>query len=549
MCANQIKKAHLTFFLFLTATIGFLLIFLPGCEESAKIEEPNLPKKIADPYATVGSLAEVVGFYPISVKGIGLVMLPDEIGSAECPPNVREYLKQYILTRTPGKTSVNAESLINSKKTAVVMVEGRIPAAAVAGDIFELKVSALPNTQTTSLSGGKLFTTDMHIVLPAAMNVGASKAMAVGVGPVFINKIETAETDLKTGYVLAGGKVIQSQKIVLNLSVPSFKTTGLIRNRINERFGDGVANAVSDSVIYLTVPDEFRRRKEKFVVLVGSLYIAPNPLSQGRQIDEQIKNLQFQADKSSAEFSLEAIGKSSLGSLEKLLSLPDESVRFSAARCVLNIGNSDHGLKVLREIAQDKNSAYRIEAVKAVGDAAKRKDVIALMSRMVNDDDFEIRFVAYKYLRDLDNITISRTVIAGSFYVDEIYQTASKVIFAARNSTPRIALFGSPISCGQDVFIESADGRIIINVQKDDKYMSVMRKNPGTGELIGPLKCRYDVGDLVRTLGAPLVADKQKRQRPGLEVPYSDIIALLEIMCHKGAIEAEFITSELPSEF
>ena len=85
MCATQIKKTRSTFFLFLTATIGFLLIFLLGCEESAKIEEPNLPEKTADPYTTVGSLAEVVDFYPISVKGIGLVMLPDETGSAECP--------------------------------------------------------------------------------------------------------------------------------------------------------------------------------------------------------------------------------------------------------------------------------------------------------------------------------------------------------------------------------------------------------------------------------------------------------------------------------
>ena len=216
---------------------------------------------------------------------------------------------------------------------------------------------------------------------------------------------------------------------------------------------------------------------------------------------------------------------------------------------MLNIRNGGRGLKTLRDIAQDKNSAYRIEAIDAVGTAAGRKDVIALMSRLIHDDDFEIRFVAYKYLRKFDNITISRTVIAQAFYVEEIYQTSNKVIFASRSSMPRIALFGSPINGAEDVFIESDDGRIIINAQKNDKYMSVMRKDPGSGKLIGPLKCRYDIADLVRTLGAPLVADKEKNRRPGLQVPYDDIISLLKKMCQKGAVDADFITSDLPSAF
>ena len=549
MWTDQIDIRRSNFFPFLVIIIGLLAVFLPGCEESVKIEEPNQPKQNLDPYATVGSLSGVIAFRPISVKGIGLVMLPSETGSSECPPYVREYLKQYILSRTLGKTPLSAEGLINSKKTAVVMVEGLIPAGAMDGDIFDVKVTSLPNTQTTSLSGGKLFTTDMHIVVPSAPDIGTSKAMAVTAGTVFVDKIDTIDADLNTGYILAGGKVIQPQKIVLALFEPSYKIMGLIRNRINERFGGEVANAVSDSVIYLSVPNAFRQQKEKFITLVNALYLAPNTLSQEEQIDKQIENLRLQVDKRQAEISLEAIGKSSLSKLERLLSSSEAGIRLSAAKCMLNIGGGKGELNVLRDIAQDKDSAYRIEAINAVGTAAKRKDVVALMSRLLQDDNFEIRFAAYKYLREFDNIMISRTIIAGDFYVEEVYQTTKKVIFASRSSTPRIALFGSPINCQEDVFIESDDGRIIINAQKDDKYMSVMRKNPVTGELIGPLKCRYEVGDLVRTLGAPLVVDKQKNQRPGLEIPYSDILVILKKMCQKGVIKADFIISDLPSAF
>ena len=549
MCTDRTKKRGSNLFLLLAVIVGLMGVFLPGCKESVKIEEPQAEQTL-DPYVTVGSLVEIVAFRPISVKGIGLVMLPSETGSAECPPDVREYLTQYILTRTPSKTPLNATELINSKKTAVVLVEGQIPAGALLGDIFDAKVRSLPNTQTISLSGGRLYTTDMHLVIPSMPNIGASKTMAVTAGAVFIDKISDAGADLNTGYILAGGKVTQSQKIKLILSEPSYKMVGLIRNRINERFGSDIANAVSDRIIYLSVPDAVMLQKEKFLNLVKALYLAPNALSQGQQIDKDIENLRLQADKRPAEISLEAIGKSSLGKLEKLLSSSEAGVRLSAARCMLNIGGGNRELKVLRKIAQDKDSAYRIEAIDAVGTAAKRKDVVALMSRLIHNDDFEIRFAAYKYLREFDNIVISRTIIAKDFYIEEVYQTTKNVIFASRNSTPRIVLFGSPIYCQKDVFIESDDGRIIINAREDDKYMSVMRKDLDTGDLIGPLKCRYEVGDLVRTLGAPLVvAEEQKKQRPGLEIPYSDIIVLLKKMCQKGAIEADLITSNLPSTF
>ena len=549
MWAYKLKKTRQNSLLPLLIAVVLLSAVLSGCQEAVEIEEPDQVGQTFDPYVNIGSLVDVVNFNPVSVKGIGLVMLPDETGSAECPPDVRSYLKQYILTHISGETSVSAETLINSKKTAVVMVEGRVPAGAVLTDVFDVKITSLPNTQTTSLAGGRLFSTDMHMVIPSKLGVGTSKARAVAAGPVFIDKISTVEVNFNSGYVLAGGKVIQAQEVALALFKPDYRTIGLIRNRINERFGGDVANAISDGVIYLSVPEAFREQREKFIALVRALYIAPNALSQSQQIDRQIEKLHSQENKYPAEIVLEAIGKSSLDKLKELLSSSDANVRLSAARCMLNIGDGRSALKILREIALDKNSADRIEAIAAVATAADSKDVIALMSRLIHDDDFEIKFAAYEYIRNFDNIAISRTVIADAFYVEEIYQTGDKVILVSRNSMSRIALFGSPINCQGGIFIESDDGRIIINAQKEDKYISVMRKYPRTGSLIGPLKCRRDVSDLIRTLGASLVAEKQKRERPGLEIPYSDIIAILKKMCQRGAINAEFVMSELPSTF
>jgi flagellar basal body P-ring protein FlgI len=100
---------------------------------------------------TIGDLAEIVAFNPIPVKGIGIVVGLAGTGSAECPPAVRDYLRQYIITQVGDKQLINPDRMINSTDTAVVIVEGYIPAGAVQQQPFDISVKALANTQTTGL--------------------------------------------------------------------------------------------------------------------------------------------------------------------------------------------------------------------------------------------------------------------------------------------------------------------------------------------------------------------------------------------------------------
>ena len=53
----------------------------------------------------------------------------NKTGSTECPPEIREYLEQYILKQLEEKTDVG--KFIDSRNTAVVRVRGLMPAAAV----------------------------------------------------------------------------------------------------------------------------------------------------------------------------------------------------------------------------------------------------------------------------------------------------------------------------------------------------------------------------------------------------------------------------------
>jgi hypothetical protein len=96
------------------------------------------------------------------------------------------------------------------------------------------------------------------------------------------------------------------------------------------------------------------------------------------------------------------------------------------------------------------------------------------------------------------------------------------------------------MDCEKGLYIESDDGGIIINSQPTDDRISVLRKHPITGGLMGPLKCSTRVADIIKLLGDP-PTPKDDKTRPGLGVPYAEIIQLLKNMANKNAVNAAFV--------
>jgi hypothetical protein len=460
-------------------------------------------------------LAEVFSFDTIGVEGYALVGGLNGTGSAECPPQIRAHLRQYILQQLP-QDRIDIDKLIGSRDTAVVLVQGLMPAAVSKNQYFDVKVVALPGTQTASLEDGWLY----GVALRAAGSFGlTTKVLATAGGPVFIDTIDTSGTNKRAGYILAGGTVLDRYKISLALRRPDYRTASLIRNRLNERFGEGTAKALSPSHIELKVPAEYGEQKQRFISIVKATYL-------------------------SSEIALEVIGNKSLRNLAALLNSSDEEVRLRAARCMLNLG-SNKGLKTLRQIASDRKSFYRVEALEAITAGAGRNNAAAISRKLLRDEDFAIRLAAYEQLRKLDDIAITQRLIARDFYLEQIAQTKHKAIFVSRSGQPRIVLFGAPIYCRDNVFVQSADGNITINAPAGQEYISIIRKHPKRPNVIVQLKSSFELGDIIRTLcEEPL--EKTDQGRRGLSVSYAEGIALLKQMCEKGAVQAEFRAGPLP---
>ncbi len=519
--------------------VGALVHLGGGCGEVGGGRSRSLVREV-ELGPTIGSLGQVLSTPLVAVEGYGLVGGLKGAGSAECPTRVRAYLARYIATQLP-QQRIDVARLIASPDTAVVRVEGLMPGIASTGRSFDVRVTALSGTQTTSLDGGWLYRAEL---LPAGRFVMGAKVAGTAAGPVFIDKIDKPAQDLRTGYVPGGGRVAGELSVNLMLRDPDYRLTGLIRDLLNERFGEGTARAVMAGRIELRVPTRYRRQHEKFFAMVAAMYLGRTQELVAERINSFVRKLAVSDDKYAAEIALETIGSASLNKLQILLNSSRQDVRLHAARCMLNLG-SDKGLGALYNIAVDSRSTHRIEAMEAIGLSARREDAAALLRKLLRDKDFEIALAACDQLRRLGDASVKREFVGRSFYLDQVSQAAQKVVYVCRSGEPRIVLFGSPLYCRQNIFVESTDRAVIINAPAGRPYVSLIRRQARRPGETTRRQSSFELADIIRKLCEEPVSTGDIAGG-GLGVSYSDCVSLLRQMCDNGAVGARFMAGPMP---
>jgi hypothetical protein len=524
-------------------TTALLLIvnFLFGCDPQFGTSGGSSLTSTTDLGPTIGSVAEVVIPEAVLLEGYGLVGELMGTGSSECPTNIRKYLTQEILRQLPAQKTMDVERFINSNETAVVLVEGILPSLASKGQSFDVKVTALPGTQTTSLEGGRLYSTELKL----AGTFGLSTRILAGAeGPLYVDEISNSPVDKRTGYVLGGAKALDEQKVGLIFHKADFATTNNVRNRLNERFGSGTANAVMPGRIEVTIPYKYRDQKQRFISIIKAMYFTWGPQIDKERIKTFVSRLAASRDGYESEVALEAIGNESLSKLRVLLNLSDEQVRLRAARCMLFLGDNE-AFDTLRQIAMNPGSTNRTEALEAIADGADRRDAAFIARRLLRDNDFKIRLLAYKILRKLDDIAVEGEAIADDFYLERISQIGHRAIYVSRSDTPSIVLFDAPIYCVGNIFIQSKNSDITINAPSGAEYVTLLRRYPSRPGKVGQSKSSFVLSDIIRTL-CEEPAKEGQREPGGLGVSYDQMAALLQQMCDKGAVRAEFHAGPLP---
>jgi len=586
-----------TRFVFVALALSCLALVLTSCSGPA-VSEKELSASLdsrreADASLfkdTVGSISELEGWDPIPIRGYGIVMGLADTGSRECPSQILDIIQDGLRgrKRSDGKPilgDVSLRKLIDSSATAVVVVEGLIPAAAVAGDRIDLNISALRNTQTTSLAGGELLVSELSIEVISSSGVPIRKRPMVLAGfpeptPVFTNPFIAGDPVdrpvwLRSGRIIGGGTVLRSRPLRLVLRIPggSHRIIRHISERLNFRFPVSpgqppTAEAESRTTVKLMIPPEYHGRARHFLMLVLQTYLFDDPVSMARwseRLIDELASSKSQAGRISA--ALESIGNSTVPALRKAYRAPPSPrVRYYAASTAALLGD-DQAIGILTEIAADNASPYQLLAVSTLGQFPDSYRSNQALRSLLDTENALVCIRAYEYLAKNSDPSVVpvRLTAPAEFSLDVVRSKAQPLIYVQTMKQPRIVLFGGPLNCEGQVFYLSRDKLLTITSAQPGpttgvppeigpaesappaaataNQLSLLRCTPTTGEIALELQTSRDLVSLIKTLGSNVEPDF-KGVHHGLGLDYSQTVAALYGLSQSKAIRAGFVLQQ-----
>jgi flagellar basal body P-ring protein FlgI len=529
-------------------------------EKKADAEKKAASEKSAPLEGTIGSASYVEGMRTMFVQGYGLVMGLSGTGSSECPQQLRDSMMntiakyQHLYGVSGGKPSLQAGEILDSRNTAVVKVSGFIPAGTSKGDHFDLTVEALANTGTTSIEGGRLFSTELRIYSEAfSGDNNTSRILADGAGAIFINPFEKKQKRgslllKRKGYVLNGGTSREDRRLHLVLYQPSYGTSRTIEQKINSFFGPPpddplwqTAKAVGPDRIELHIPREYRDQLDYFLGLVQNMYIRSDPTyieSRANELTRQVSDPV--ANTEAISYAWEAMGRSMLSLIQPLYADSNRQTAFYAARAGSMMGDTVAMEQIGKE-AMDPKSQYRKKSIITLGGC---KSVVArrFLRKLTDDPDISIRILAYEGLAKQEDGTIDRRFVgADNLILDVLHGKKMPMVYVTRSGEPKIVLFGD-IRIDPPVFYCHPDDSITLSADAGSQTICLIRKS-ASGQSSGRMTAGLDLPPLIGFLGNDAVMVDGKVT--GLDLPYSHIVAILNQLCKDGALAARFKLQDL----
>lgn len=545
----------------IVVAVWLALVAAVGCTKQEPLEQPRAaapPPSFTGPpflYGTVGSLTRLQGDEPLLVSNYGMVTELDGTGSADVPPHLSEWLKKKMRllglhSARLGTRNLTPERLLASHETTVVLVEGLIPSGAVKGSPFDVLVTA-KQAQTTSLAGGRLWTTEMAIE-GANPALRYSRPLADARGPIYIDPFRDAEQDLEQGpvvprgVVLAGGVVKTDRRLELVLNQPSFRRSRGIANRINERFRKGVgdrhqtAQPKSDRVIRLNVPSRFAHDVPRFLSLIGHLYIQSAPYFAYEQA-QRLADLLVEQPRWSNDISLgwEALGNPARPIIQSYYDRKDLdlSVRLTALSAGVRLGDArtiDHFI----ELSDHPDTAVRQLVATELKHMPKSIRGSRLLRRLLNDSEHTVRLAAYRSLAEMADPIVERRVFGQreTFKcILDLVPSDKPTIFLSQVEVPRVVVFGPDTGFKSPLLASVWDNRLMLRADHPDQPVDVFFQKPGDSE-----PKIHQIAPAVANL-VYLMAHRQtvEEPTPGLDLSFSQVAHTLHRLAAAGEIDGE----------
>ncbi|MCE9618922.1 MAG: flagellar basal body P-ring protein FlgI [Planctomycetes bacterium] len=517
--------------------------------KSSFVQRPPVEMDV-DPImrGTIAGEAVLLGFNDTVVRGYGLVVGLKGTGSRAMPVEVRALLLREMGRRNMSDPLLNLggspSRLLDTDDVAAVIVEGIIPPGAIAGTKFDVRLFAAPGTSTTSLEGGRLWTTDLR---PGILTSGAQQAFPIAEagGPIFINPFSTAvavgsdAVDRLSGRILEGGTVLKDRSLKLRLATPSHNRTRTIQSAINGLFPREVgqkndtAMGKSDELIDLTVPPSFKDRTGDFAQLIRH---SPVDIGATEQTATNIRR-SLVANPGAAEAAAwrwQSLGKKSIPIIQELYTNPEEQPRMAALEAGAKL-NDPLAVPALLEMAKSGPKDNRQAAIRLLSRMDPNPMIDIGVRQFLDDRDMDVRFAAYECLRRRRDSSIRVYSLNGRFKM-ELVDAKKPLIYLTQTGDPRIVIFGENAELMRPLTANLWNGKLLMRGEMDDPNVQIFyRSSPDINPTIDnvPAKLASIVSFMAKPVG-PRGADA------GIALSYSETINALHSLWSAGYIAGEF---------
>lgn len=529
-------------------------------------------------YNTVGSLSRLNNNQPQYVSGYGLVVGLDATGSSEVPQALRQWLINEMTKQGVGRQQyeevlpLSPAQMLASPNTAVVRVEGIIPAGAVQGSRFDLLVSAA-DSSTTSLVGGRLYTCEL--------SAGGSNPerfyltpLALGRGAIYLGPSTNVERDVfeldenqRRALVVAGGEVLESRSFELVLNQPSRTRAGLIADRINERYPAApsderpTANALSPLVIKLHIPARYEEDPKGFIDLINHTFIDRAAGFVRLKADQLAEVLMDDPGQSaSVIMAWKALGPNVSQVVRRYYANAENSaetqqtdepqaqptplfIRLAALEAGAFVGD-ERASEFLLELAQHDDPSVRIRVAEALAHLSKSLYGDRALLGLLNDKIRSVRIAAYESLARKGSPLIERKVLRDrngeiKMVIDRL-PVRDPLIYITQKRYPRLVIFNPRLGFDVPTMAGVWGDRLMIRRTDESQgadfffqYRDPKRENKVVTD-------RHQIDPTVVTL-AYILAHRPSLEEPqdGYDLTYGQVADAIYQLAQAGAIDAE----------
>jgi len=528
---------------------------LSGCTRAAPQEAKvtseftSLPTKQVDDVlkGTIWEQVDLGNADPVRVSGYGLVVGLQGTGDTRAPNPVREYMMRQMQKRgfgnanIPGFGAVGPEQVLNDslKRTAIVRVDAFIPPGARRGQSVDAQVSALENSNTTSLNRGILYSTELapRGADPFNPGGGVTNPWARSAGSITINPnlaVQDGELSaqqklsLRYGVVMGQGVVVDERPLVLKLRQPENRMARLIERRIQDRFQNSkIASAKNPSQVFVTVPLEYGQDWEHFIGVVTHLYFnytAEFGTLQAKKIAEVAVRDREKAPLMDISYCWEGIGQPALPAVRSLLTSDSPDVAFAAARAGAFLGDSA-SQETLCMMAQTRGHPFELNAIRILSALKPNVRTQTVLRKLLDRDSVLARVEAYRAMLTTQDAFIVSRPVRESFTIDLLPSTGPAIVYATRVGTPRIAFIGERSVLARGALFLALNNTLTIAAD-DDRRSAKIYYRGGLGEDATSIEASQDSAVIAGRLGGDAPSGE-----PRINLAYADVVGLLQRMC------------------